>query len=102
MSDPNKKEIVELTEEEIPVLDFDLVVDIEALTLDDLELLSIMSEGSEREQQKIPGYQLIRFIKRLGGAELGNRPQAELVPILKEIARQINEIQDPEDSRGKN
>lgn len=97
---PKTEEALDIND--IPDLDIDIQVDIDALTLDDLEMLSIMGEGSAKEQESIPGYQIIRFIKRVGGEELGKRPQHELASIIKAISLQIKEIQDPEDSRGKN
>ena len=88
--------------DDVEDLDIDIIIDVDAWTLDDLEMLSVMGEGSQEEQESIPGYQIIRFIKRVGGEELGKRPRADLLPIIKAISLQIQEIQDPEDSRGKN
>lgn len=82
--------------------DINVVIDLDALTLDDLELVSILSEGTEEDRAGVPGYKIIQFLKRVAGDVVGQLGQEEIEPLMTQIAEAIKETQNPKGPQGKN
>lgn len=82
--------------------DIDIQIDLDELTLDDLELVSIISEGTEEDRQSIPGFKIIRFLKRIAGDQIGQLSQDEIEPLMQIVSDEIMAVQNPEGPQGKN
>ena len=91
-----------MTEKAKKLEDIDIRIDMDSLTLDDLELVSIISEGTEEDREAIPGFMIIRFLKRVAGDQVGKLGQDEIEPLMRLISDEIIATQNPEGPQGKN
>ena len=77
-----KKEVKEEVEEDAKV--FELEVDTNNMTLDDLEMLSLHDDG-----HKVADWRLIQFLKRVVIGEIGDTLITEIEPMVEAIFDKI-------------